>query len=423
MALNVGSRPRAHEILASIGAGGMARSTRRATAASTASSAIKVRRRTSRSNPDPGRASEREARPCRVSPAHRSPYDVGRRGPGGSVDSRPGVPGRTRGGAPRTRSAADAGAAAHRHARRRRPRQGAPPGGGPPQISSRQIIRPRAVRAARTRPAKERRSARGDRFDTGEPRRGRSRRKAPSSATYSIHGAERSRARGDARADIFAFGTVSRDATGRASFRGKDAGHGIAAILAAEPQPITALRRRPRRARSRHPHLPRKESGRALQSADLLLQLRFIAVDSSTRRRRSRRRAGDWGQPASRVGVAALSLVVAAASVAMLMRAPGHAAGSRCCAPSSCRRRSGPRRHRRFCRPASSRPKRNAGRLRGPRRRESSRSGCAPYGWRRIASTTRGSSFQFLVRRQPADRVLRRGQGQAVRPPAARRRS
>jgi Tol biopolymer transport system component len=140
-------------------------------------------------------------------------------------------------------------------------------------------------------------------------------------APEQIEGAE-----ADARADIFAFGTVLYEmATGRRPFEGKTQASVIASILAAEPQPITALRPSAPVALD---HVIRtclaKDPDERFQSAhDLLLQLRFIAADSSTpaaaaavagRRSRGLRDARlAWG-------AAGLASIVAAAAVILLLR-------------------------------------------------------------------------------------------------------
>src|SRR6185503_5270824 len=89
----------------------------------------------------------------------------------------------------------------------------------------------------------------------------------------------------NARADIFAIGTVLNEmATGRRPFEGKTQASVIAAILAAEPQPITALRPTAPAALDRviRTCLAKDPDERFQSAHDLLLQLRFIAVDSSS---------------------------------------------------------------------------------------------------------------------------------------------
>src|SRR5262245_30041463 len=89
----------------------------------------------------------------------------------------------------------------------------------------------------------------------------------------------------DARADIFAFGCVLYEmVTGRRAFEGKSQASVIAAILAAEPPPIATLRPSAPPALD---HVIRtclaKDPDERFQSAhDLLLQLRFISVDSAS---------------------------------------------------------------------------------------------------------------------------------------------
>src|SRR5207249_4582187 len=135
----------------------------------------------------------------------------------------------------------------------------------------------------------------------------------------------------DARADIFAFGTVLYEmATGRRPFEGKTQASVIAAILAAEPQPITALRPTAPAALDRVIRIClAKDPDERFQSAhDLLLQLRFIAADSSTPAVAAvvGRRGRQWGNPRLAWGVAALSSILAVAAVSMLMRTPKPAA-------------------------------------------------------------------------------------------------
>src|SRR5580765_6861682 len=93
-------------------------------------------------------------------------------------------------------------------------------------------------------------------------------------------------------------------ATGRRPFEGKTQASVIASILAAEPQPITALRPA---APAALDHVIRtclaKDPEERFQSAhDLLLQLRFIAVDSSGPAAAAV--AGRRGRPWARAGVA-----------------------------------------------------------------------------------------------------------------------
>src|SRR5580765_120904 len=116
-------------------------------------------------------------------------------------------------------------------------------------------------------------------------------------------------------------------ATGRRPFEGKTQASVIASILAAEPQPITALRPA---APAALDHVIRtclaKDPEERFQSAhDLLLQLRFIAVDSSTPSAAAvaGRRGWSWSSPRLAWGVAALALIVAATAVAMAMRPGG----------------------------------------------------------------------------------------------------
>jgi Tol biopolymer transport system component len=144
-------------------------------------------------------------------------------------------------------------------------------------------------------------------------------------APEQIEGAE-----ADARADIFSFGTVLYEmATGRCPFEGKTQASVIAAILAAEPPPITALRPAAPAALDRviRTCLAKDPDERFQSAHDLLLQLRFIAADSSTPAaaavagRRGRLR----GDPRLAWGVAALSSILAVAAGFMLMRAPGPA--------------------------------------------------------------------------------------------------
>jgi Tol biopolymer transport system component len=130
----------------------------------------------------------------------------------------------------------------------------------------------------------------------------------------------------DARADIFAFGCVLYEmATGRRPFEGKTQASVIASILAVDPQPITALRPT---APAALDHVIRtclsKDPDERFQSAhDLLLQLRFIAVDGSSPAAAAvaGRRGRLWGDPRLAWGVAAVSLILAGSAIAMVMRA------------------------------------------------------------------------------------------------------
>jgi eukaryotic-like serine/threonine-protein kinase len=142
-------------------------------------------------------------------------------------------------------------------------------------------------------------------------------------APEQIEGAE-----ADARADIFAFGTVLYEmATGRRPFEGKTQASVIAAILAAEPRPITALRPTAPTALDRviRTCLAKDPDERFQSAHDLLLQLRFIATDSSTAAAVAARRGRLWGNPRLAWGVAALSSILAVAALAMLMRVPAPA--------------------------------------------------------------------------------------------------
>jgi eukaryotic-like serine/threonine-protein kinase len=136
-------------------------------------------------------------------------------------------------------------------------------------------------------------------------------------APEQIEGAE-----ADARADIFAFGTVLYEmATGRRPFEGKTQASVIASILAAEPQPIMTLRPS---APAALDHVIRtclaKDPDERFQSAhDLLLQLRFIAADSSSAAAAAvaGRRGHAWAGGGVAWVVAALALIVAGAAVAL----------------------------------------------------------------------------------------------------------
>ena len=137
-------------------------------------------------------------------------------------------------------------------------------------------------------------------------------------APEQIEGAE-----ADARADIFAFGAVLYEmATGRRPFEGKTQASLMASILAAEPPPITTLRAA---APAALDHVVRtclaKDPEERFQSAhDLLLQLRFIAVDSSSATGVAAvagRRGRAWSAPWLAWGVAAAALIVAGAAVTL----------------------------------------------------------------------------------------------------------
>ncbi|HYS03658.1 MAG TPA: protein kinase [Candidatus Dormibacteraeota bacterium] len=144
-------------------------------------------------------------------------------------------------------------------------------------------------------------------------------------APEQIEGAE-----ADARADIFSFGTVLYEmATGRCPFEGKTQASVIAAILAAEPQPITTLRPTAPAALDRviRTCLAKDPDERFQSAHDLLLQLRFIAADSSAPAAAAvaGRRGRLWGNPRIAWSVAALSSFLAVGTISMLMRAPGPA--------------------------------------------------------------------------------------------------
>jgi Tol biopolymer transport system component len=134
----------------------------------------------------------------------------------------------------------------------------------------------------------------------------------------------------DARTDLFAFGTVLYEmATGRRPFEGKTQASVIASILAAEPPPITVLRPTAPAALDRviHTCLAKDPDERFQSAHDLLLQLRFIAIDSSNPAAAavSGRRRRLWHNPRLAWGVAALFLILAMAAVSMSSRAPGSA--------------------------------------------------------------------------------------------------
>src|SRR5436309_13261294 len=324
MAPNVGSRLGPYEILLPIGAGGMgevyrARDTRRHRTV-----AIKVLPAHVSSNPDLRARFEREARALSgfQHPHICSLYDVGRQDdPGGSVDFlvMEYLEGDTlaarleRGALPTPEllriaiAVADALDKAHRQGVVHRDLK-------PGNI----ILSKGGAKLLDFGLAKERRGAVAIDSMTAMPTEAK-----PLTAQGTIVGTVQymapehiEGAEADARADIFAFGAVLYEmATGRRPFEGKTQASVIAAILAAEPQPITALRPA---APAGHDRVIRtclaKDPDERFQSAhDLLLQLHFIAADSSTPAVAAvvGRPGGPRRQRPPAVGVAALSSFLA----------------------------------------------------------------------------------------------------------------
>ena len=338
MALNVGSRLGPYEILAPIGAGGMGEVYKARDTRLDRTVAIKVLPAHVSSNPDLRARFEREARALSgfQHPHICSLYDVGRQeDPGGSVDFlvMEYLEGDTlaarleRGALPTPEllriaiAVADALDKAHRQGVVHRDLK-------PGNI----ILTKGGAKLLDFGLAKERRAAVAIDSMTAMPTQAQ-----PLTAQGTIVGTfqymapeQIEGAEADARADIFAFGTVLYEmATGRRPFEGKTQASVIAAILAAEPQPITALRPAAPAALDRviRTCLAKDPDERFQSAHDLLLQLRFIAVDSSTPAASAvaGRRGRLWGNPRLAWGVAALSSIVAVAAVAMLMRTPGPA--------------------------------------------------------------------------------------------------
>jgi len=336
MALTVGSRLGPYEILAPIGAGGMGEVYKARDSRLDRIVAIKVLPAHVSSNPDLRARFEREARALSgfQHPHICSLYDVGRQeDPGGSVDFlvMEYLEGDTlaarleRGALPTPEllriaiAVADALDKAHRQGVVHRDLK-------PANV----ILTKSGAKLLDFGLAKERRAAVAIDGMTGMPTQAQ-----PLTAQGTIVGTfhymapeQIEGAEADGRADIFAFGTVLYEmATGRRPFEGKTQASVIAAILAAEPQPITALRPTAPAALDRviRTCLAKDPDERFQSAHDLLLQLRFIAVDSSSPSAAAvaGRRGRFWSNWRLAWGVAALSLFLAVGAISMLLQAPG----------------------------------------------------------------------------------------------------
>jgi eukaryotic-like serine/threonine-protein kinase len=333
MALQVGSRLGPYEILAPIGAGGMGEVYKARDTRLDRTVAIKVLPEHVSSNPELKARLEREAKALSgfQHPHICTLYDVGRQeGAAGEVDYlvMEYLEGETlatrleRGALPTTEllriaiAVADALDKAHRQGVVHRDLK-------PGNI----ILTKGGAKLLDFGLAKERRGAVAASSLTGLPTRAQ-----PLTAQGTIVGTfqymapeQIEGADADARADIWALGCVLYEmATGRRAFEGKTQASVIAAILAAEPPAIGTLRSSSPQA---FDHVIRtclaKDPEERFQSAhDLLLQLRFIALDSASGAAAAV--AAHRGRPGRGAlvawGVAAVASLVAIGSVTLLLR-------------------------------------------------------------------------------------------------------